>query len=389
MGQMALSASNYAVFVVLARILDPGDFIAFSTAVGLNMLAWAIAEGGVSYVAPREMATAEGRRGGRTAGAFLTLSVGLYVAATFVGFFSWNLLSQEPLDAMWVGAYSLYVIPTLLIPSWVTCWSLDAAGLTAIVVARGAIVVAVARFPAAATLGLSGLMFFVCVLLLTAWLNRGEAVVARTNLIALRSAIRNLRGVFVAKTMSYAVYGLAPMIIGASRGGFASSDYVTGERMKSLYATLFQPVIQTVYLAQFQTGIVQAGKQLAEKLVQSGNILLALLTLFGIQWGLLGVLGERFEAVLTVQMYVIAACLSVASASLLYFRVFPSGDFRIFRRATVVQMVVFTAMFVLVALVPAVPVAWILGAGEAALLAALLGQLVLSRSSRDRYQAVR
>ena len=38
-GQMVLAASNYAVFVVFARNLDPAAFVAFSTAVGLNMLA--------------------------------------------------------------------------------------------------------------------------------------------------------------------------------------------------------------------------------------------------------------------------------------------------------------------------------------------------------------
>ena len=382
LGQMVLAASNYAVFVVFARKLDPEAFIAFSTAVGLNMLAWAIAEGGVSYVAPRELSTVANRRGGSMAGAFLTLSAGLYVVATVGGFFLWNFLADDALSGIWVAAYAAYVLPSLLIPSWVTCWSMDVIGLIAIMVARGIIVGAAVLAPGPATLGFSGLAFLGFVVWLLMWLNRREAIVGWADVRALRVAVQKLRDVFLAKTMSYAVYGLAPMIIGVSRGGFMASDYVTGERMKSLYSTLFQPVVQTVYLSQFQEGVTKQNKRILETSVHLTNILLGVALLLAVQAGALGIMGERFEAVVAVRVYLLAACLSVASAGMLYFRVFPSGDFRIFRRATVVQMTAFAVMFSVVSVRPDVPVAWILGVGEGALLVALVGQLAVGRILR-------
>jgi hypothetical protein len=379
-GQMVISASNYGVFVVLARKLSVDSFVAFSTAVGLNILAWAIAEGGVSYVAPRELATPAGRGQGRTAGAFLTLSVGLYVVAMMVGFFVWNFFAEDSLDPMWVGAYAAYTLPALLIPPWITCWSLDAPGLAAIVVARTAIVVGIVRYPGASTLGVSGVAFFGFVVFLVAWLNRDETVVRWANVRAIRVAIRSLSHVFLAKTMSYAIYGLAPMMIGVTRGGLTASDYVTGERMKALYATLFQPAIQTVYLAQFQPGAGQQGTRSVEIGVHAGNVILGLAVIGAIDLGALRLLGERFDAVQSVQVYVFAACLSVASAAVLYFRVFPSGDFRVFRRATLIQMVTFMAMFVTLGTSTDLPVSWVLGIGEGVLLVALLGQILRTES---------
>ena len=100
MVQVLVVGSDYALFIVFARQLDPEAFVAFSTAVGLHILAWVIADGGVSYVAPRELATVANRRGGAMAGAFLTLRVGLYVVATVGGFLLWNLLAEDALDAL-------------------------------------------------------------------------------------------------------------------------------------------------------------------------------------------------------------------------------------------------------------------------------------------------
>ena len=69
---------------------------------------------------------------------------------------------------------------------------------------------------------------------------------------------------------------------------------------------------------------------------------------------------------------------------MLYFRVFPSGDFGIFRRATVFQTTAFAVMLSLVLVRPDVPVAWILGIAEAALFVALVGELAVRRFLRLR-----
>ncbi|MSR21388.1 MAG: hypothetical protein EXR91_10525 [Gemmatimonadetes bacterium] len=373
-----MSASNYAVFVLFARSLDDTAFIAFSTAVGLNILAGAIAEGGISYVAPREMASAPVRSGGALAGAFLFLSSSLYVSVMIIGFTAWNSLTADGLNLWWTVGYAAYVLPSLLIPSWVTCWSLDLTGVCAILVARGLIVAAAAVAPGPLTLGFSGLAFAGLVAWLLARLNRQERVVTWPDRDTAKLAASRLSDVFLAKTLSYGVYGLAPMAIGVSRGSFMASDYVTGERLKSLYGTLFQPVIQTAYLSRFLAPKVSDLRPI-EFAVQAGNLALSLALLLALPLGVLQLLGERFAAVLLLPVYALAGGMSVASAAILHLRVFPTGQFRLFRIATASQVVTFCVMLALVAARPEVPVAWVLGMGEGVLLTSLLVQLWVAR----------
>ena len=118
MGHVVITGSNYALFIVFARKLNPEAFVDFSTAAGLHMLAWAIADGGVSYMAPRELSTIANVRASALAGVFLTLRAGPYVLATVGGFLPWKLLAEDALSGICVAAYAAYALPSLLIPSW-------------------------------------------------------------------------------------------------------------------------------------------------------------------------------------------------------------------------------------------------------------------------------
>lgn len=371
-GQLAVSASNYAIFVIFAQALEGDAFVAFSTAVGLNMLAWAIAEGGVSYVAPLELSKTNGGGEGRIAGAFLTLSGGLYLTIGAAGFLVWNALAQDGLSLAWCTAYATFVLPTLLIPSWVTCWSLDLVGVMALVAARGAIVLAAIIHPSSATLLWSGLAFGCLVVWLLGRLNRGGVVVAWTDVPSLVTAARHLREVFFAKNISYALYGLTPMVVGLTRGSSMAAEYVTGERLKALYTTLFQPVVQTAYLAQFGASPRRTRGPLVEWGLHSANVVLLFVLLLAGQLSLVGLLGARFVAVPDLPVYLVAAGLSVTSAAILYLRVFPAGAMATFRAATVTQAIVFVAAFGVFGFVPGLSAAWVLGAAEAGLLVALL-----------------
>lgn len=378
-GQMTLSASNYAVFVLLARLLAPDDFIAFSTAVGLNMLAYALAEGGVSYVAPRELADRSDVRVGAMAGAFVTISAALYMASMTAGYFLWNAVSMDPLDVHWVTAYGLYFVPGLLIPAWVTCWSLRFMGVAALIMARAAILLAVYLLPGAKTLAVCGLAFLAFVGFLLASLNRDERVIGWADGDRIRVAARRLREVFVARTMSYVLYSLLPLVVGALRGNAAASIYVTGERMKSLYATVFQPLIQTVYLWQFQSYDNVVPKRLVVWLLNVVNLAACVGLLVAIHAGFLPLLGERFAAVDEMPAYVVAAGLSVGTASLLYFRVFPSGDYAVFHRAAVGQMITIVVLIVCLAKFSGLSPARVLCVAEVVLLVSVLGLVLLRR----------
>jgi hypothetical protein len=378
LGQIFISASNYAVFVLLARRLPGDGFIGFSTAVGLNMLAFAVAEGGISYVAPRELADRSDPRSVRMAGAFVAISLALYLAATAAGFVLWTAGAPDPLDAVWVAADTLYYAPTLLVPSWVTCWSMDRGGLAALVLARAAVVAAAWAAPGAPALGMAGLFFLAFAGWFLSRLNREERVIACPDMGALRAAVRRLREVFAAKTMAYAVYCLLPLLVGAVRGNAAAAGYVTGERLKSLYSTAFQPLIQTLYLWQFQPrSAVPAGRRLVWTL-NLANLAVFAAVLAGVRAGMLRLLGERFAEVAGIGAFAAAAALTVATASLLYLQVFPAGLFSIFHRAALVQMGGFGLLFCLMAFFPSLEPAWVLCGGEALFFLAVLGQVLAS-----------
>lgn len=379
--QMALSGSNYAVFLIMARVLDETAFVGFSTAVGLNMLAYALAEGGVSYVAPKALATRTDGTEARLAGSFIAISSTLYIAAMVVGFGAWNGLATDSLQLPWVAAYAIYFAPALLIPAWIICWSVDKAAVVAVLVVRTAIVLAIALHPSVSTLCASGVTFS----LLVAWLlvrgNRSREVVIWPDRPSLISAISDLRQVFMARTGSYAAYAALPLLVGIFRGNDAASFYVTAERLKSLYATLFQPIIQSLYLWQFQGAASTRHKALASVTIHILNVCACLLALFAAYQGWFDILGSRFTAVAHSPIIWLASGISVASACLLLLHVFPSGNFILFRRAAWIQLLGFAAAGGWLLVNPDQASTWLLLGGEMALFLAIVIQLMRRSAS--------
>ena len=155
---MILSGSNYLVFLIFTFLLGETDFIGFSTAAALNILAYAIAEGGVSYVAPREISRKDSTRA-ILSGGFIGFSIALYLLSLLVGFFLWNIFSKDSLSSYWVIAYALYFFPVLIIPSWATCWSIDIIKLIVLASFRGGSILIVYLLPSLMGLYLSGIFF--------------------------------------------------------------------------------------------------------------------------------------------------------------------------------------------------------------------------------------
>lgn len=374
--QMALSGSNYAVFLIMARWLSEPAYVGFSTAVGLNMLAYALAEGGVSYVAPKTLAERDIASGATMAGAFIGISSALYFGAMAVGYMVWNALAPEPLQLQWVLGYAAFFAPALLMPAWITCKSIDKLAVAVVVTVRGAVVVAAFALPAVGTLYASGIIFT----LLVAWLlvrgNTPVSVVTWPNRQSLTAALADLKQVFLARTISYAVYAALPLLVGIARGNDAAAAYITAERLKSLYATLFQPVIQSIYLWQFQGNALLKHKKRASISLHVLNICVCLIALITANEGWLDILGSRFSTAANSPIVWLASGASVASACLLLLRVFPNGNFNLFRRAAWVQMLGFAVVSLWLLAEPDQTPNWLLLGGEVALLLAIVTQLI-------------
>ncbi|MEM7869278.1 hypothetical protein Q4Q92_11450, partial [Morganella morganii] len=119
--QLIISASNFIIYLIYTNKLDSTSFIAFSTAVGLTILSYAIAEGGISYVAPKTLTGNNNYTdNNKIAATFIFICLLLFSLTLFLGFISWNLFSRDKLNILWVLSYSFYFLPVIIMPSWLT-----------------------------------------------------------------------------------------------------------------------------------------------------------------------------------------------------------------------------------------------------------------------------
>ena len=375
--QLVLSGTNYIVFILMARKLDEAEFVAFSTAMGLNMFSYALSEGGLSYVAPKALAERNPSDFARLAGAFMLTGFALYILSMAGGWLLWNKLAEQPLSTMWVLAYAIFFAPALWMPSWITSWLIDRRAMATVIIVRAIIVITVAWRPNPVTLAICGLAFCAQVLWLLRYFNLKRRIISFPSRGAMRLATYSLRSVFVARTISYTAYAALPLVVGVVRGGAEAATYITAERLKSLYATLFQPFIQALYLWQVQSKISSASMRVLSIGLQAMNVLLCILMLVLARHGWLGALGQRFTEMASSLTVWLAAGASVSSACLLMFHIFPDKDFVVFRRAAAAQLLGFLAIILLLWRWPQESAVLLLLGGEVMLLLALSGQMLI------------
>ncbi|HPR31539.1 MAG TPA: hypothetical protein PLK12_05575 [Prolixibacteraceae bacterium] len=369
--QILLSGSNYLIFLLFFRFLPTEEFIGFSTAVALNMIANAIAEGGISYVAPRELAlNAETRKS--IASSFILMSLVLYLGSLWAGYHIWNLVSDDPLNRQWVLAYALFFCPALLMPPWLTCWSMGLKDVIAIGIVRTMALVFVLLHPGTLFTALSGFVFLLFTIGILIRLNKKVSVLGVPNVSALKQAMKKLFEVFLSKTSSYAVYSTTPMVVSAVFGSYTASLYIAGERIKSMYATLFYPVIQSIYLSRFQSKEQSSRNKRSIGIVGAMNLLATVLLLLIIHWGILNHFTDRFSNIQNLWVYVLAAFLSVNTSILLFFKVLPAGNYQLFRKSTYFQLSIFILLFLIMGWKQIIQPEYVLLLGEFAIFAAIV-----------------
>jgi len=376
-GQMVLSGSNYLIFLIFTVILSETHFINFSTAVALNILAYAVAEGGISFVAPREISKKDKTKP-ILSGGFIFISIFLYFIAITVGFNLWNFFSKDSLNIYWVVSYAFYFFPVLIIPSWLTCWSIDLTKLIVLSIVRGLSIVLVYFIPTSFGLLISGALFLVFILFFVNWLNKDEPILKTPNLKSIYVAKNMIMEVFVSKTSSYVVYSLIPLVVASIYGNKISSLYIIGERIKSMYATLFQPLIQTVYLSINKDKKVKKSNLMPYSIALI-NVLITMILIFVIYNNGVSFIGERFNSVPNLYIYIVSACLSILTACLLYFKVLPTGNYKLFRIATYFQMGVFILLFIFMKFNDFLQPETVLLFGELSILLIVFIQLLLNK----------
>lgn len=378
MVQLVISGSNYAIFLIMARLLDQPEFLGFSTAVGLNMFAFALAEAGISYVAPKSIENRADNLGAQIAGAFITISIVFYVSALLFGYLVWNLLALDSLQLQWVICYAIYFSPVLIVPAWALNSSVDKTVTTVVFIARTMMIVAVWYFPSATTLLGLGIAAFALAMWVVMRVNMLRIVVNRPNYISIKIALNEIKHVFLARTTSYAAYSAMPLLVGIFRDNNSVALYITAERMKSLYAAIFQPIIQSFYFWRFRSEKSDMLKKRINLFIQLLNIGLCATIVVAGKFGWLNIFGERLVATVTSSVVWLAAAFSVSSACILYLYVFPCGKFALFRRATYFQLIGFALTGVWLINDTSQVSTWLLFGGELALLFAILMQIKLT-----------
>lgn len=376
-----LSGSNYLIFLLFFKQLSTEEFIGFSTAVALNMIAYAIAEGGVSYVAPRELANNTLQRR-KISSSFLLIGNTLYIISLLLGFHIWNFVSTDHLDIQWVFAYALFFSPTLLMPPWLTSWSISITEVFILGAFRAVALLLVFFQPDVFTVIYTGLIYLLISIGILFRLNQKTPLIGLPDWTSSRNAVISLWEVFFSKTSSYAIYSTTPMVVSSIYGSHVASLYITGERLKSMYSTVFYPIIQSIYLSNFQKETKKSGK-FVFTFVFIINLIISSLLIIAITSGFLNQIIDRFANIHNLWIYVVAAFFSVVTASLLFFIVLPNGDYKIFRKSTYFQLGSFLVLFSIMSFYPVFSPEYVLLLGEAAILLAIIFQLVILKNKKS------
>jgi len=361
--QIMFSATNFLVFFIFTKLLDQNNFVFFSTSVGVSIMAYAIAEGGISYIAPKILSYSHRSRKKLTS-AFVTICIFLYVIFTVIFFNLWNFLSDKPIDILWMLGYSLYFSPVLLMPSWLTAWSIKLDDILIITFFRLLTLVYLYLNPTLDGLIIVSTIYMLFLLIYSYYMNKKYDMFSFFDKIYLILVLSKLREVFLSKTITYFVYSSIPLVIASNFGSSISASYILGERIKSLYSTLFQPIIQVVYLWQFQSKVSKSKKKNIIFGLIIINITILICSYIFIQFGYLNMLGKRFNQLENIQFYIWAAFISINTSLFLYFKVLPDKLFSIFRNSAYFQMFIFIFLFIIVFMDISIKPAYILLIGE-------------------------
>ncbi|MBP2698838.1 oligosaccharide flippase family protein [Vibrio parahaemolyticus] len=293
------------------------------------------------------------------------------------------MVSDSPLSVSWVVSYSLYFIPVMLFPSWLTFKSIKINHVIMLWVVRAIGLIYIFLYPSLESLVLVSIVNMVMTVFLLFLMNKDEKIISYPTLSGIYFVINMLKEVFVSKTLSFVIYSSIPIIIAAIYGNSSSALYILGERLKSMYSTLFQPIIQTLYLWGFdkKNNIKISNKSLISMLIGL-NLLVAITVYLILKTDIIYQYINRLKDVIDVNLYIIAAFLSVMTSILLYFIVFPKGYYKLFRLATYFQLIVFVILFIIAKISISLPASYILTLGELSIFICISSQLFINYKNK-------
>tara|TARA_B100000780_G_C21125611_1_gene456637 strand:+ start:2218 stop:3378 length:1161 start_codon:yes stop_codon:yes gene_type:complete len=368
--QMIISATNLILYFMLASKLNQSDFIIFSSAVSISIMAYAIAESGISYVAPLILSKSHVTRKVLNT-SFIIISLTVYILNFCVLYVLWNLFADTHVEFTWAFAYGLYFLPVMFIPAWSTCWYVNLTDVFLVTFGRVWLLAVVFINPTAETLNIGSALYVIFMIIFLRRTNNRADIFKIPRLKHFKFVLAKLRVVFFAKTTTYFIYSSIPLFVSANYGAAAAAMYLLGERLKSTYATLFQPIIQTLYLRQFQSTVLanQKNKVMPSMVLLNLGVTAIVILLLSNENSLISGLGfDRLMELEFFNVYILAACISVLSSCFLFFRVLPNARYDIFQVGVYFQSGIFFILFFVTSFFINMDPAYILLMGELSLL---------------------
>ena len=347
---LGVSGLNYAIFLRFARALAPAEFLGFTTATAILMLALAVAEAGSIYAAPPFLRAYRGQKAGRIAGAFVTLSICLFATVALLAGWVWILLARDPVSPAWLVRCVALTAPNILLQSWIVIRvDKPLETLAVLSVIRAMPLLALPPESQFDLILAASLTLTIGLFLIATYRSRALLPPRSSDL---RIAVHLVRQFFVVRVFSTIVTASAPLILGALVGSAATAAYLIGDRTRALVASAYQPAVQGLYLVacRRQSGTSQRRIELAIV-----GLMLSVLTtgvlLFANADRLNDVLfGSRYPAAGSLALFALAGHVSVVTAIGYFLFLIPQGQATVFVRGAIAQ-----GAFFLVALLVLAP----------------------------------
>ncbi len=339
--QLTIAASNYGILIAFAHTLPDSDFLLLTSAVGINMIAYAIAEGGISYTAPKETSILQKKNRARLSSAYISISIGLYFTTLTLAYLSWNLFSQSNASLTWLIAYISAFAPTLISPAWLIQDGITIKLTFAHGIARAIPIALILHTPTKQSLLIGGLACIGFSTAMTLNLTRKRDLLAIPTPQDFKHAAASLKSVFASKTISFALVGSIPLMINIYCGTNASSIYILGERLRSLYVSITQPITQTLFLYLCRNPKIKRAP--ITIILQISNLALTTACLLSC---------EEIDASLTdgklgaaAYLYILAGGIATANSITILVHVLPNRLYHLFSKSTLVQSTALLAIF--------------------------------------------
>lgn len=242
--QNCLSGANLVTFFILVSL---GHRNQISTATAIVGIAYAIAEAGLSVVAPRLLQKFTFRRA-YVARCILALSSLVFLFALCVFSLSFFIIQGLP-DVVWVASYAFCVWTILLAPSWLGANFYTPQECFFISIIRLSQLPLLFIWPNQSFYLVSSLIFFLLSLYITS--RKIGFPLFGPRLRIARLICIEVRLIFSGKTLAYITYSAIPITLNWIVGPNTLIHYLLIERIKSLYSSAFAPIIQLVYITAF------------------------------------------------------------------------------------------------------------------------------------------